>query len=248
MNNNTLHEPLNVALYARVSTGRQENEQTIESQLDEVKRRIESDGNKLLSHNVFIDDGWTGTLLARPALDELRDAVRDQRFDALYVYDRGRLSRIFAHQEIVLEELEDKGIKFISLHDIQDDSPEGRVMQAMQGVFHEYERVKIVERMRRGKLFKAKNGIIVNGHALYGYKFVRTDLKEPLKCVIDEDEARVVKMMWNWFGNDNVAVFEIRKRLYNLGIKPKRGKSLFWTKGPISRILKCETYVTGKAY
>lgn len=247
-NINEIKQPLNVALYARVSTGRQENEQTIESQLDEVKKRITEDGNVLLPQNIFIDDGWTGTILVRPALDSLRDAVRDRRFDALYVYDRGRLSRTFFHQEIILEELEDKEIKFISLHDVTADTPEAKVLQSMQGVFHEYERVKIVERMRRGKLFKARNGVIINGQSLYGYKFVRTDPKEPLKCVIDDEEARVVRLIWNWFGVDNISIYEIRKKLYDLGIKPRRGKSLFWTKGPIGRILRCETYVSGKAH
>jgi len=88
----TIKQSLNVALYARVSTGRQENEQTIESQLDEVKRRITEDGNTLLPQNIFIDDGWSGELLARPSLDKVRDAVKEGGFEALYVYDRGRLS------------------------------------------------------------------------------------------------------------------------------------------------------------
>ncbi len=246
-NINEIKEPLNVALYCRVSTGRQENEQTIESQLDEVKKKIAEDRNVLLPQNIFIDDGWTGTLLARPALDLLRDAIRESRFEALYVYDRGRLSRIFSHQEIVIEELEDKEIKFISLHDVYADTPEARVLQSMQGVFAEYERVKIVERMRRGKLFKARNGVIINGQSLYGLKFVKAD-KQPLKCEIDEDQAKVIKMIWNWFGIDRLSISEIKKRLFDLGIKPRKGKSEFWTKGPIVRILKCDSYVTGKAY
>ena len=116
-NSKEIKQPLNVALYARVSTGRQENEQTIESQLDEVKKKIKEDGNTLLPQNVFIDDGWSGEMIARPALDMMRDSAREGRFEAIYVYDRGRLSRTFAHQEIIIEELGDRDIKFISLHD-----------------------------------------------------------------------------------------------------------------------------------
>jgi len=99
---NQIQEPLNVALYARVSTGRQENEQTIESQLDEVKKRITADGNTLLPQNIFIDDGWSGELLARPSLDNLRDAAKEGRFEAVYVYDRGRLSRTFTTKRLFL--------------------------------------------------------------------------------------------------------------------------------------------------
>lgn len=241
-------QPLNVALYARVSTGRQENEQTIESQLDEVKKKIAEDGNTLLLHNIFIDDGWSGELLARPSLDAMRDAVREERFETLYVYDRGRLSRTFAHQEIIIEELADRDIKFISIHDVQADTPEAKVLQSMQGVFHEYERIKIVERMRRGKVYKARNGIIINGTPLYGYKYLRKDPKEPVYCVIDENEAKVVRLIWNWFGVERLSFYEIQKKLYDLGIKPRKRKSDFWTKGPIIRILKCDSYVLGKAY
>ena len=244
----TIKQPLNVALYARVSTGRQENEQTIESQLDEVKKKITEDGNTLLPQNVFIDDGWSGEMIARPSLDLMRDAAKEGGFEAIYVYDRGRLSRTFAHQEIIIEELNDRDIKFISLHDVQADSPETRVLQSMQGVFHEYERIKIVERMRRGKLFKARNGIIINGQPLYGYKYIRTDPKEPVKCYINEDEARAVKLIWTWFGVDRLSINQIQKKLFDLGIRPKKMKSDFWTKGPIVRILRCDTYVTGKAY
>ncbi|PIY72420.1 hypothetical protein COY87_01045, partial [Candidatus Roizmanbacteria bacterium CG_4_10_14_0_8_um_filter_33_9] len=244
----TIKQPINSALYARVSTGRQENEQTIESQLDEVKKRITEDGNTLLSQNIFIDNGWSGELIARPSLDMMRDAAKEGRFETLYVYDRGRLSRTFAHQEIIIEELVDRDIKFVSLHDIEADTPETRVLQSMQGVFHEYERVKIAERMRRGKLFKARNGIIINGEPLYGFKFIRNNPKEPISCLINEDEAKVVRLIWNWFGVDRLSINQILKKLYDLKIRPRKRKSDFWTKGPVVRILKCDSYVSGKAY
>ena len=121
-------------------------------------------------------------------------------------------------------------------------------MQAMQGVFHEYERVKIAERMRRGKLYKAKNGTIINGEPLYGYKFIRRSPNGLKSCLINEDEAKAVRLIWSWFGNDRISINQIQKKLYDLGIKPRKRKSDFWTKGPIIRILKCDSYVSGKAY
>lgn len=243
-----IKEPLTAALYARVSTQKQENEATVESQIAEIKAKIQEDGNTLSDENMFIDDGWSGEMLQRPALDLMRDAAESLKFQVLYVYDRGRLSRIYAHQEIVLEEIRDKGIQFVSLHDTKAETPEERVLQAMQGVFHEYERVKIAERMRRGKLYKARKGVIINGQALYGYKLVRTEDRELVTYQINDDEAKAVRMIWNWFGNERLSINEIKKKLYDLGIKPKKRKSDFWTKGPIIRILKQETYITGKAF
>lgn len=248
MKENTNKEKLVVALYARVSTSRQEQEATIESQLDEIKRKIEEDGNILPAENIFYDEGWSGELIARPSLDLMRDAAKEGKFQALYAYDRGRLSRVFAHQEILIEELTDLDIKFISLRDMESNTPEGRMMQGIQGVFHEYERVKIAERMRRGKLYKARNGTIINGRALYGYKYTKKTDNTPVRYEIDENEAKTVRLIWKWFAEDRISIRQILKKLYDEGIPPKKRKSAFWTKGPVVRILKCETYVTGKAY
>jgi site-specific DNA recombinase len=241
-------QPLIAALYARVSTGRQESEETIDSQRDEIKKRIANDGNILPPENVFEDDGWTGEMLQRPGLDAMRDAAIAGSFQVLYVYDRGRLSRVFAYQEIVIEEIVDKGLQFVTLHDVKAETPEERVLQAMQGVFHEYERVKIAERMRRGKLFKAKNGIIINGQSLYGYSYTRKSDKDPVEYLINEDEARVVRMVFKWVGDEGVSLREVIRRFYDQRIPPRKRKSDFWTKGPIVRMLRCTTYIDGIAY
>ena len=241
-------QPLTAALYARVSTNRQEELETIESQLAEIKERIKGDGNILQPENIFVDDGWTGEILQRPSLDAMRDAAQEGKFTVLYVYDRGRLSRVFAYQEIVLEELTDRGIKFVTLHDIKAETPEERVMQAMQGVFHEYERVKIAERMRRGKLYKARNGLVVNGGALYGWNYIKKTDTTPTHWVVNDAEARIVRMIHGWVGNERLPLREVIRKLHTLGIMPRKGKSDHWTKGPLLRLLRCETYITGIAY
>lgn len=251
LNNNTSvkePQPLIAALYARVSTGRQEQEQTIEAQIDEIKARIVADDNVLPPENIFIDDGWTGEILQRPRLDAMRDAAVEGKFQALYVYDRGRLSRRFAHQEIIIEELTDKGTRFVTLHDVKAETPEEKVLQAMQGVFHEYERIKIVERMRRGKLFKAKQGILINGSSLYGYNYIKKTDTTPTHYEINKEEAEIIRKIFFWVGVERVSIYEVIKRLYDLGVPPRRGKTEFWTKGPIIRLLQCETYVNGTIY
>jgi site-specific DNA recombinase len=250
-NNSTLQntkQPLRAALYARVSTGRQENEETIDSQIDEIKARISLDGNVLSLENIFQDDGWTGEMLIRPGLDAMRDAATSGLFDILYVYDRGRLSRVFAYQEIILEEIIDRGIEFVTLHDVKAETPEERVLQAMQGVFHEYERVKIAERMRRGKLYKARNGVLINGHSLYGYNYIKKTETVPAHYEINEEQSKVVKMIFNWVGNEGVSLREVIKRLFDMGILPRKQKSEFWTKGPVVRLLQQKAYIDGIVY
>src|SRR3989344_1667362 len=110
------------ASYSRVSTGLQESEKTIESQIDEILTKVKADGLEIRSDLRFVDNGWPGEMLARPALDRLRDAAKRGEFNVLYVYDLGRLSRTFLDQLILLKELQDLGIKIISLHDINAES------------------------------------------------------------------------------------------------------------------------------
>jgi site-specific DNA recombinase len=231
--------------YARVSTGHQEHEQTIQAQVAEIKQKVLERGDHLADENVFVDDGWTGEILQRPGLDAMREAALSKRFQVLYVYDRGRLSRVFAYQEILIEEIEGRGVAFESLNDGPAETPEEKVMQAMKGVFHQYERVKIAERFRLGKLHKAKRGVLINGRLPYGYKrFSRTD-KAAAYGVIDKDEATTVRLVRDWFGNDGLSMYAIIKRLHQLGISPPKGLTECWSKVSIVRLLKNPVYHTG---
>lgn len=240
--------PKIASFYARVSSMRQESEETIKSQVDEIKKRIKEDGNILPKDNIFIDDGWTGEILERPNLDLMRDAAKLGKFQTLYVYDRGRLSRVFFHQEIILDELRDLEIEFISLRDINAVTPEDQVMQSMQGIFHQYERMKIIERFRRGKLYKARQKIIINGQSLFGYTYIKKSEKESAKIIINEADAEIVRKIFRWVGIEGVSMRGVIERLYREGIFPRKRKKDFWSKGPIVRMLKCKTYFDGIAY
>ena len=235
------------AYYARVSTARQEQEATIESQIAEIEQRIQDDGNLLLPHLKFIDNGWSGELLARPSLDQMRDLARNKEFDCLYVYDRGRLARKFAYQEIILEELSELGIEFITMHDINAVTAEDKVMQSMQGVFHEYERVKIAERMRRGKLGKTRDGKLLGYNPLYGFNYVHKTSEKNGYFEINTPETEVVRKIFDLVGNQGYSLRGVIKKLYELKLYPRKRRRDFWTKGPITRLLKNESYI-GKHY
>lgn len=214
------------ALYARVSTAKQEEQETIDSQVNEIRARIVADGHVLPEENVFQDDGWTGEMLVRPGFDLMRDAANEGKFEILYVYDRGRLSRVFAYQEIIIEEITNKGIEFVTMHDMQAKTPEEHVLQAMQGVFHEYERVKIVERFRRGKLHKARSGHLINGQAPYGLTYIVKQGNESAKIIVNDEEAKVVNKVFRWLVVDRLPVRGIRRKMFELGYKPKKGKKI----------------------
>ena len=229
--------------YTRVSTARQEQEATIESQVAEVEGRIKQDGNQLLPSLRFEDNGWSGALLVRPALDQLRDAIKRKEFDILYVYDRGRLSRKFVYQELILEELAEAGIEFITLHDVNATTPEEKVVQSMEGIFHEWDRIRTAEKFRRGKLFKVRSGKLLGYNPLYGYNYIPITKEQNGYFEINEEEAKVVLKIFDWVGNKGYSIRKVIMELYRSKIYPKKRKREFWTKGPIIRLLQNESYI-----
>lgn len=226
------------ALYARVSTARQEQEETIESQVAEVKQRILSDDNALAKSNIYIDEGYSGSMLERPALDAMLDAAKIGEFDVLYIYDLGRLSRQLSHLLVVIEQLEKHEREIVSLHERITGTPEDKFLLQIMGSMHEYERAKISERFRRGKMYKARSGKIVGYNAPYGYRYD----KEKGGLEVYEPEARVVRKMFEWVAYEGLSTYAVMKRLHEEGVKPPRQKSEYWTRSPVARILGNETY------
>src|SRR5918993_3596782 len=88
---------MRAAIYARVSTERQERQQTIGSQVSALRDWAAAAGHALPEAHVFRDDGFSGSRLDRPALDALRDAVRDAAVDVVAVFSPDRPAREFSH-------------------------------------------------------------------------------------------------------------------------------------------------------
>ena len=169
-----MSQPLIVALYARVSSDQQAKSGTIESQLAALKERIASDGEQIAEELCFIDAGVSGATLIRPQLEKLRDRAAMGLMDRLYVLSPDRLSRKYAHQVLLIEELSACGVQIVFLNHAIGTTPEEELLLQMQGMIAEYERAKIMERNRRGKLHGAKRGSVnVLSTAPYGYRYIR---------------------------------------------------------------------------
>ena len=102
---------MKVALYARVSTEKQEEEGTIDSQIVALEEYCQKNGHVIVGK--YIDNGYSGTLLARPELDKLRDDASKEIFDAILIHSPDRLARKYVYQELVIEELKAKEIQII---------------------------------------------------------------------------------------------------------------------------------------
>lgn len=228
------------ALYARVSTARQEQERTIESQLEALHGRSRELAWDVPKELVLIDDGWSGARLDRPGLDALRDAAAEGRFDALLVYDPDRLARNFVHQQLLLEELERRRVQVHFLERPLSERPEDRLLVQMQGVFAEYERAKIADRTRRGRLHKARtlgwsNWVV----APYGYRIV-VGSDKMRRLEVNEDEAHWVRQAYRWVLEESASARRVAKRLNDLGVRPRRGR--IWMQNTACRVLTKSLY------
>ena len=134
-----------VALYARVSSDQQAKDNTIASQVEEIKARIQADGFHIDDESSYLDDGHSGSTLIRPGLERLRDHAAAGGFDRLYIHSPDRLARDYAHQMLLVEELHKCSIAIVFINHDLDESPEGRLLLQVQSVLAEYERTKILD-------------------------------------------------------------------------------------------------------
>jgi site-specific DNA recombinase len=227
---------MKAAIYARVSTDKQGRDQTVDSQLEALRRWATAHGHELKDDHVYIDEGYSGARLDRPALDRLRDAAREGEFDVLGVYSPDRLARHYAYQVLLLEELRKAAcaVEFIQ-RPISDD-PHDQLLLQIQGAIAEYERAVLGERFRRGKLQKARAGHWIAGQAPYGYRYVPNRDGVPGHLEIEEVEAEVVRMLYRWLIDERMTVRQILKRLAAGSWRPRNGKRL-WSNSVVHRVL-----------
>lgn len=240
-----------IAVYGRVSTSNQEDQKTIEAQLSEVREFAQKNGYKIIKE--YIDEGWSGDILARPSLDELRHDARERVWDAVLIYDPDRLGRRLFYQQIVIDELNQLGIEtlFVTMPPIQNAGDE--LMFGVKGLFAQYEKTKITERFRIGKMNRVKNNQILITEAPYGYIYIPNRGKRGSPdyisghCVIDEREAQIVRNIFSWVADDGLTLRAIVKKLKDLDIKPRKSKRGVWNTSTLSSLLRNKTYI-GQAH
>jgi site-specific DNA recombinase len=139
------------AIYARVSSDRQKENHTICSQLAALEEYAGSHGYLVPPEWRFQEEGYSGATLLRPGLEALRDLAAAGHMAAALVYSPDRLSRKYAYQVLLAEELSRCGVEPVFLKAPSGATPEDQLLVQFQGMIAEYERAQIAERSRRGK-------------------------------------------------------------------------------------------------
>src|SRR5206468_2127053 len=154
---------------------------------------VGSDGLQLDPDLRFVDEGYSGSILVRPALERLRDLAAAGGFDRLYVHSPDRLARAYVYQMLLVDELRRYGVELVFLNHEIGKTPEDHLLLQMQGMMAEYERAKILERSRRGRLHAARVGrVSAIGKAPYGYRYIsKAEAGGEARWEIHPDEAAV---------------------------------------------------------
>ena len=234
------------ALYARVSTDLQEKEQTIQSQLAVITGYAERQGFRHSTALTYTDDGYSGTWLDRPGLDELRDHAREGRFEVVVVLCPDRLARRYAYQVLLLEELKRAGVAIHFCERPINDSPDDQLLLQIQGAIAEYERAKVLERCRRGRLHRARRGELAPPNPPYGYHYAARKYGGDGQIRIHGEEAAMVRQAFRWYAEEGASLYGLLKKLNASPWTTRSGKNE-WVATSVLHMLHCEWYV-GRAY
>ncbi len=238
-----LNHDLRVGHYARVSGDKQAKDGTIASQLEAIIERVASDGLECQPELCFVDDGCSGDILIRPGLERLRDQAAAGVIDRLYILDPDRISRKYAYQVLILEELIRCGVEVVFLRNPPGRGPEENLLLQVQGMIAEYERAKIMERCRRGKQYAARHGSVnVLSGATYGYRYVsKHEGDGEARYQVVAGEAQVVRKIFEWVGQERCSIGEVCRRLQRDGVPTRTGKSA-WDRSVIWSYLRNPAY------
>jgi len=231
--------PTQVAIYARVSSEPHAETHTIASQVAALRERVAADGLVVSEAMHFLDEGYSGATLVRPALERLRDVSAAGSVDRLSVHSPERLARTYAYQVLLVDECRRAGVEVVFLNRALGQSPEDDLRLQGQGMMAEDERAKLIERHRRGKRHAAQSGA-VNGRsgAPYGYRYVpKYEGGGQARSEILPDEARVVRQVFAWVGHDRLTIGEVCRRLPHAGEVTRTGKTV-WDRSVVGGLLK----------
>ena len=240
-----------VAAYIRVSSQEQAMDgYGLDVQLRNIKSEVERNKDKgwvLAEKRIYSDEGVSGTIKNRPALNKMMLDIHEKQIDLVLVWKIDRLFRSISQLLNTVEEFGANNVEFKSVTESFDTTAVGRFIFQIFGVLAEFERNLMLQRTGEGKISGAMAGNYVGGGVPFGYTVADK------KIVIDEKEAPHVRMIFNWFANFGWSCWQIAEELTKRQVVMEGGKSKmyrrsknssnFWHVKTIRRILQNKTYL-----
>jgi site-specific DNA recombinase len=227
-------------LYARVSTDEQARSgYSLAQQLEALREHAAREGYEVLEE--VSDPGQSGASLERPGMDRMRDLVASLGYGGVSVVlaqDRDRIAREPAYHYLLRREFEEYGTKIRALNDSGDETPEGDLTDGILDQIAKFERAKIAERTRRGKLKRAREGKLVSTHTPdYGFRF--TPDREGYE--VDPEQMAVVRRSFEMVGREGRTLYGAKKILDREGV-PTPGRARYWGAHFIRKLILDDVY------
>src|SRR5271170_5554048 len=230
------------AIYARVSSDKQREESTIASQTAALIEFARSRGYQVPTEWVFEDEGYSGASLVRPGLERVRDLAAEGQIEAVLVHAPDRLSRKYAYQILLIEELARHGVDIVFMKAPRAATAEDQLLVQFQGMIAEYERAQILERSRRGKRHRARQGQVnVLSGAPYGYRYVRKSDDAAARYEIVATEADIVRTVYDHYTVAGMSIGAITRVLNERGV-PTRKRISRWERSTVWAMLRNPAY------
>ena len=235
------------AIYARVSSDQQREKRTIASQTAALIEFARDNELEVPKEWIFEDEGYSGATLERPGLERVRDLAAEGQIQVVLAYAPDRLSRKYAYQILLIEELARHGVETRFVKAPQSATAEDQLLVQFQGMIAEYERAQILERSRRGKRHRARSGeVSVLSGAPYGYRYIRKTDESAASYAVFDGEARVVQRIYAMYTVEGLSIGAIARRLNEEGIQTRK-RSGRWERSVVWAVLRNSAY-RGTAY
>ena len=229
------------ALYARVSSDRQDVDLSVSAQLRAL--RDYADKNGYLVAREYIDEAESGRVAARPEFRKMIDegSKADAPFEVILVWKFSRFTRKREHAVAFKSLLRRKGVKVVSITEHADDTPTGKLMEAIIESVDEFYSENLAQEVTRGMREAASRGFWVASAVPYGYVkvHVQDGAKKRPKLELDPGRSSVVRRMFR-MAESGRSVLDITKTLNGEGIASSTGK--FWSKTMVHYVLSNEAY------
>ncbi len=238
---NERREPTPAALYARVSSDRQDVDLSVAAQLRALRDYARENGYVVARE--YVDEAESGRVDDRPRFKEMIDTASNANapFREILVWKFSRFTRKREHAVVYKSMLRRKGVRVVSITEPADDTPTGKLLEGIIETVDEFYSENLAQEVRRGMREAASRGFWVGSRTPYGFNrvMVQDGAKERPVLEPDPDAARVVRRIFD-LADAGTGMLQIANTLNDEGITSPAGK--LWSKNGIHFILRNEVY------
>ena len=236
-----LHDLIPAALYARVSSDRQDVDLSVAAQLRALRDYAQRNG--YLVAREYVDEAESGRIADRPQFSRMLDEASkpEAPFKEILVWKFSRFTRKREHAVAFKSMLRRRGVRVVSITEQADDTPTGKLLEAIIESVDEFYSENLAQEVVRGMREAATRGFWMTTYAPYGYKrvYVQDGIKKRPKLELNPPADAVVRRVFDMVLQGK-SILDVTKTLNAEGIPTTNGKK--WLKTTIHTMLDNEAY------